>query len=78
MQKLLTSLLTPLLAAAAVAGFASTASAQSRIKDIARSAGVRVSGDFVDAANAAAVGLINAAIGRAKGNGRQTIRPQDI
>ncbi len=50
----------------------------SRIKDIARSAGVRVSGDFVDAANAAAVGLINAAIGRAKGNGRQTIRPQDI
>lgn len=50
----------------------------SRIKDIARGAGVRVSGDFVDAANAAAVGLISAAIARAKGNGRQTIRPQDI
>lgn len=50
----------------------------SRIKEVARTAGVRVSGDFVDAANAAVVALIKAAIGRAKGNGRQTIRPQDI
>lgn len=50
----------------------------SRIKDIARTANVRVSGDFVEAANAAAVDLLKKAIGRAKGNGRQTIRPQDI
>ncbi len=50
----------------------------SRIKEVARAANVRVSGDFVDAANAAVVALIKAAIGRAKGNGRQTIRPQDI
>lgn len=50
----------------------------SRIKEVAKGAGVRVSGDFVDAANAAVVALIKAAIGRAKGNGRQTIRPQDI
>jgi len=41
MQKLLTSLLTPLLAAAPVAGFAAPAMAQSRIKDIAAVEGVR-------------------------------------
>ena len=41
MQKLLTSLLTPLVAAAALAGFADAASAQSRIKDIAAVEGVR-------------------------------------
>ncbi len=50
----------------------------SRIKEVAKSANVRVSGDFVDAANAAVVALVKAAIGRAKANGRQTIRPQDI
>lgn len=50
----------------------------SRIKEIARGANVRVSGDFIDAANAAVVALIKSAVGRAKANGRQTIRPQDI
>jgi histone H3/H4 len=50
----------------------------SRIKEVARAANVRVSGDFVDAANAAVVASIKQAIARAKANGRQTIRPQDI
>ena len=50
----------------------------SRIKEVARAANVRVAGDFVDAANDAVVALIKKAIGRAKDNGRQTIRPQDI
>lgn len=50
----------------------------SRIKDVARSANVRVAGDFVDAANSAVVDLLKKAIDRAKGNGRQTIRPSDI
>lgn len=50
----------------------------SRIKELARGGNVRVSGDFVDAANKAVVDLIKAAISRAKANGRQTIRPQDI
>ncbi|RMH58810.1 MAG: hypothetical protein D6679_03645 [Candidatus Hydrogenedentota bacterium] len=50
----------------------------SRVKEVARSAKVRVSGDFVDAANDAVVDLIKKAVARAKANGRQTIRPQDI
>jgi hypothetical protein len=50
----------------------------SRIKEVARAANVRVSGDFVDAANVAVVASIKKAIDRAKANGRQTIRPQDI
>lgn len=50
----------------------------SRIKDLARNGKVRVSGDFVEAANEAAVAAIQKAINRAKANGRQTIRPQDI
>lgn len=50
----------------------------SRIKEVARAANVRVAGDFVDAANAAVVALLKKAIDRAKGNSRQTIRPQDI
>lgn len=50
----------------------------SRIKDIARSKKVRVSGDFVEAANGAVNSIIDRAITRAKANGRQTIRPQDI
>ena len=50
----------------------------SRIKEVAKAGGVRVSGDFVEAANKATVDSIKAAIARAKANGRQTIRPQDI
>jgi histone H3/H4 len=50
----------------------------SRIKEVSRAANVRVSGDFVDAANAAVVALVKKAIDRAKANGRQTVRPQDI
>ena len=50
----------------------------SRIKDIARSANIRVAGDFVAAANSTVVGVISGAIARAKSNGRQTLRPQDL
>lgn len=50
----------------------------SRIREIARGAKVRVSGDFVDAANVAVAASIKKAIDRAKANGRQTVRPQDL
>lgn len=50
----------------------------SRIKDIARTAKVRVSGDFVEAANSEVNAVLRRAIDRAKQNGRQTVRPQDI
>ncbi len=50
----------------------------SRIKEVAKKAGLRVAGDFVAAANAAALDLLGAATRRAKGNKRGTLRPQDL
>ncbi|MCC7138655.1 MAG: hypothetical protein IT460_09550 [Planctomycetes bacterium] len=50
----------------------------SKVKDAVRGAGVRAAGDLVDAVNAAVGGLLKAAIGRCKANGRGTVRPQDL
>jgi len=50
----------------------------SRIKEVSHAANVRVSGDFLDAVNAAVVALVKKAVDRAKANGRHTVRPQDI
>jgi len=50
----------------------------SRIRELARQNKVRVSGDFVDAANGAVVCMVKKAVERCKANGRQTVRPQDI
>lgn len=50
----------------------------SRIRELARQNKVRVSGDFVDAANGAVVAMVKKAVERCKANGRQTVRPQDI
>lgn len=50
----------------------------SRIKEIARQAKVRVAGDFADAVNDEVNALIKRAIDRAKKNNRQTVRPQDV
>ena len=50
----------------------------SRIKEVAKGGKVRVSGEFYEAANKAAVDLLQKAIGRCKANGRSTLRPQDL
>lgn len=50
----------------------------SRVKELAKSGKVRVGGEFYDAANKAAVDLVQRAIARAKANGRSTLRPQDL
>lgn len=50
----------------------------SRIKEIAKGAKIRVSGEFYEAANKAAVELLTKAIARAKGNKRGTLRPADL
>lgn len=50
----------------------------SRIKEVAKKAGLRVAGDFVPAANDAAIALLTAATKRAKANKRGTLRPQDL
>lgn len=50
----------------------------SRVKELARGGKVRVGGEFADAANKAAVELVQKAIARCKANGRATLRPSDI
>ncbi len=50
----------------------------SRIKEAARAADIRVSGDFAEAFNAEVNEVLSRAINRAKGNGRATLRPGDL
>lgn len=50
----------------------------SRIKEAARNQEIRVAGDFGDAFNAKVNELLSAAVARAKGNGRGTVRPGDL
>ena len=48
---------------------------KSKVKEVAQ--GCNVSGDFVDALNAAAVSWVEASAKRADGNGRKTIQAKD-
>ncbi len=50
----------------------------SRIKEAARSADIRVAGDFADAFNAEVNEVLQRAINRAKNNNRSTLRPGDL
>jgi methionine aminopeptidase len=50
----------------------------SRIKEAARAADVRVSGDFAEALNAEVNEVLGRAIARAKSNNRSTLRPGDL
>ena len=50
----------------------------SRIKEAARAADIRVSGDFADAFNAEVNEVLQRAITRAKNNNRGTLRPGDL
>ena len=50
----------------------------SKVKDVIRSAGLRSDGDLVQAVSDKVHELLQAAIARAKGNNRSTVRPHDL
>lgn len=50
----------------------------SKMKDYAKGQEVRVSGDFVDALNDTVATIVDDAVRRCKGNGRATLRPDDL
>jgi hypothetical protein len=50
----------------------------SKVKEAIKSQGVRMAGDLLDALNGAVGGMLKAAVGRTKANGRGTVRPQDL
>jgi histone H3/H4 len=50
----------------------------SRIKELAKKAGLRMSGDAAEALNAQIAEMVKAAAARAKGNKRKTIYPFDF
>ena len=50
----------------------------SKMKEYGKGSDVRVSGDFVDALNANVAALVDGAVRRCKGNGRATLRPDDL
>ena len=50
----------------------------SRIKELAKKHGLRMSGDAADALNAEIINMVKAAADRAKGNKRKTIYPFDF
>lgn len=50
----------------------------SKVKDVVRSAGLRSDGDLVQAVSEKVHDLLEAAIGRAQGNKRGTVRPYDL
>jgi histone H3/H4 len=50
----------------------------SRVKDLAKKHGLRMSGDAAEALNAQIAEMVKAAAARAKGNKRKTIYPFDF
>jgi hypothetical protein len=50
----------------------------SKVKDIVKAAGLQSSGDLVDGVSDKVHMMIQAAIARAKANGRATVRPYDL
>lgn len=50
----------------------------SKMKEYGKGSEVRVSGDFVNALNQNVATLVDDAVRRCKGNGRATLRPDDL
>lgn len=50
----------------------------SKTRDVVKSQGLNMSGDFVEALSSKSHDLIEQAAERAKANGRKTIRPSDL
>lgn len=50
----------------------------SKVKAYVKGQDLRVSGDFLEAANDAVYALLDAAVNRCKQNKRGTMRPQDV
>ena len=50
----------------------------SKVKDAVKGAGCNMAGDFPDALSAAVADVVAKACGRAKSNGRKTVRPEDL
>ena len=64
--------------AASGKGGKSTLVVGSKVKEAIKNQGVRMAGDLLDALNGTVSGLLKAAVGRTKANGRGTVRPQDL
>lgn len=65
-------------AKAAKGGKSSNLVVGSKVKEMIKSHGVRMSGELLDALNGAVGNMLKAAVGRTKANGRGTVRPQDL
>lgn len=50
----------------------------SKVKDAVKAEGCNSAGDLVDALSAEVAGMIKKAAGRAKANGRKTVRAADL
>lgn len=50
----------------------------SKVKDVVKSAGLQSSGELIEAVSARVHELVSAAIERASGNGRKTVRAYDL
>lgn len=50
----------------------------SKVKDAVKGAGCNMAGNFPEALSAAVADLVAKACGRAKANGRKTVRPDDL
>ncbi len=50
----------------------------SKVKEVVKGSGCQSSGDLIEAISEKVHDLVNAAVGRAKGNGRATVRPYDL
>ncbi len=50
----------------------------SKVKDVVKNAGLQSSGELVEAVSARVHELVSAAIQRASGNGRKTVRAYDL
>ncbi len=51
---------------------------QSKVKEHIKEGGKRMSGDFVDALDDKVKALVDEAIRRAEGNGKGTVKPNDL
>jgi hypothetical protein len=50
----------------------------SKVKDVVKSAGLQSSGDLITAISDRVHEILTAALARAEGNGRKTVRPVDV
>jgi histone H3/H4 len=49
-----------------------------KVKDVVKSAGLQSSGELIEAVSARVHALLSAAVARASGNGRKTVRAYDL